>query len=111
MKALREGHPSSRFENMAQSRRRYPLPTALAISGCHASIRRRANAAPATPVMTTINDLVAALANALGLPRRLVDATARHRREARMLAEGDAPATVEHAVAEGREPASNLVRL
>ncbi len=61
--------------------------------------------------MTTINDLMAALANALGLPRRLVDATARHLREAGMLAEGVAPATVEHAVAEGRELASNLVRL
>ena len=46
----------------------------------------------------TINDLTVTLADALGLPRRLVDETARHLREANMLADGGALATVEHAV-------------
>ena len=48
--------------------------------------------------MTTITNLTATLAEALGLPRRLVDDTARYLREAEMLADGGAPATVEHAV-------------
>ena len=49
--------------------------------------------------MNTITDLTATLANALGLPRRLVDETARYLREAKMLPEGaDAQATVEHAI-------------
>ena len=47
--------------------------------------------------MRTTNDLCETLANALGLPRRLVDETARHLREAGMLPDGDAPASAEHA--------------
>ncbi len=49
-------------------------------------------------MMTTTSDLTATLAEALGLPRRHVDDTARYLREAGMLADGGAPATVEHAV-------------
>lgn len=49
--------------------------------------------------MNTIADLTETLANALGLPRRLVEETARHLREAKMLPAGqNAQATVEHAV-------------
>ena len=46
---------------------------------------------------TTIDDLAATLASALGLSRKLVEDTARHLREASMLAKADAPATAEHA--------------
>ena len=48
--------------------------------------------------MPTIDNLTDTLRGALGLPRRLVDETARYLREAGMLAAGGAPATVEHAV-------------
>ena len=48
--------------------------------------------------MPTIDNLTDTLRSTLGLPRRLVTETARHLREAGMLAAGGAPATVEHAV-------------
>ena len=49
--------------------------------------------------MNTIADLTATLANALGLPRRLVDETAEHLQEAGMLPSDPAAATTpEHAV-------------
>ena len=48
--------------------------------------------------MQTITDLVATLAGALGVPRRLVEETARYLREAEMLPEGKEQAAVEHAV-------------
>ncbi len=50
------------------------------------------------PGMATVSDLIQTLANALGLPRRLVEETAGHLCEAKMLPDGeDAQATVEHA--------------
>ena len=49
--------------------------------------------------MPTIDNLTDTLRGALGLPRRLVDETARHLCEAGMLADGGTSATVEHAVA------------
>ena len=48
---------------------------------------------------TTTDDLAATLADALGLPRKLVEDTARHLRQAGMLAKAGAPATAEHAAA------------
>ncbi len=48
--------------------------------------------------MANISDLIETLASALGLPHRLVEETAHHLREAKMLPDGeDAQATVEHA--------------
>jgi hypothetical protein len=41
--------------------------------------------------MKTTDDLTATLTQALGLPHRLVNDTARHLREAKMLPKGDAP--------------------
>ena len=47
-------------------------------------------------MVSTINDLATTLANALGLPRKLVNETARYLREAGLLPDGDAPAGPEH---------------
>ncbi len=47
--------------------------------------------------MATIDDLTATLADALGLPRKMADGTARALREAGMLPDSGAQASIEHA--------------
>ena len=66
---------------------------------------------------STINDLTTTLANALGLPRRMVEDTARRLRETDMLPDDDAPAASEHCAAlllgvmAAREPESSSQRV
>jgi len=91
---------SSSNRYMAQARRRDPLPAAPVGSELPDLIRRPASAPAGRghPPMTTTNDLTAVPADALGIERELAMDHAAHLHDAGMLAEGEAPATVEHAV-------------